>query len=65
VDALRASPDAIALEKALEELCKRKEDDQQRNWMLHKVPLCQNFYQDNYYDQRWALTRPEHTFDPE
>ena len=31
-----ASSDAIALEALFEDLTKRKEDDQQRNWMLHK-----------------------------
>ena len=30
------SADAKALEALFEDLTKRKEDDQQRNWMLHK-----------------------------
>jgi hypothetical protein len=39
------SSDTKALEALFEDLTKRKEDDQQRNWMLHKVrfheaPFC-------------------------
>ncbi len=33
---LAASADSKALEAVFEELSKRKEDDQQRNWMLHE-----------------------------